>query len=631
MYAINNVFDILSLAGTDVFFGCNELDITFESVDETSLNLSNSNINTLGNGAFENCTSIDDLVLTDTNITVFNTALFKGCINLTSAIIPDTLTEFKASVFENCTNLTKIELTNTITSVGDACFKNCINLEEIYIKNSSAIISPTAFTNSSLTVRYESIVVLTGLTINSPVYTTLTTNYPNVTIIDELYYDGLIELLKKTMILLDVPIKTARKYVYPSLGIRLTNNSTVVLTTENIVNQQIDPNKLAEFRYLLITFIFEYNNPYTSFLINPLRLRLTNLYPQFAENTFVKLYASKPDVVNPYYDVNTLNNITHLYTLIPNEPNYNEYIINGSNVRIFKNASDKFVIRQSSNNFATFQDTIIEPNSTSSIDNYNLIFGETNEFMLYMNLALFNPAIPSTFYLNDFTFVIEASKATIRNIADTEPFTADAYAEINVPVSVASNTFQYWSDAINVDDVRTEDLKFRTQPNLFWNTFYLTRANVYENHIAFYRNQTDVMRYQIKYDFVRYLALKIFKTAQGADIFNNNDAVTNNLDTISNAMFNSKLNAAIAEGEFYDQDISGNIPRSIFYQMLNNTPERISPNAGEWTPMPFYSGENLFVKLIINPNSEQRYIINGRDVGLIPERSYSIKMKLIPG
>lgn len=57
---------------------------------------------------------------------------FKGCPNLKSVIIPDSITNICSKAFEDCSSLTKITLGNSLASIGNLAFSGCNNLTSIY-------------------------------------------------------------------------------------------------------------------------------------------------------------------------------------------------------------------------------------------------------------------------------------------------------------------------------------------------------------------------------------------------------------------------------------------------------------------------------------------------------------------
>ena len=75
---------------------------------------------------------------------------FYGCTNLTSIIIPNSVTTIGGSTFEECTGLSSIVIPNSVTSIGDYAFYDCTSLTSITIPNSVNEIGEGAFAESGL-------------------------------------------------------------------------------------------------------------------------------------------------------------------------------------------------------------------------------------------------------------------------------------------------------------------------------------------------------------------------------------------------------------------------------------------------------------------------------------------------
>jgi hypothetical protein len=634
MYIVTNPLEFLGLVGSDIFFGCNSLEnINFTSKFNTSINIG-VNVSNIGAGAFENCINVDVVNIKSSNLINLSDNLFKNCITLNDIILPNTISTIGTSTFENCLSIDELTFPENLTSIGVNAFLNCANLAVLRVFNNINSIDSTSFDGCIKLLNTSSGVILTNELNPSKNYAL---NYFKLKFENVSYYpleeeDLLALTVLKTKELLNISIEKAREYVYPSLAIKLKNENTLIVSDVNFVSNEIESTKVNEFRNLILDFIFKSNPDYTNFIVNYSKFRFDNMSQEFHTSTLVKIYRPGTTTINFLNDTTILPNITHIYSLIDFEPNYNEYLINGKMVRISKTDFGTFSIRTSTNNFSTYSEIFIEPNQHHSIDNFLLLFGK-NELLLSMNLTLFNPINPLGFYINEFILNITSGLSTIKNVEPLQAIVADAYAEISVPISVMTSTFYYQSDAINVDDILSEDLKFKTAYNSYWNTFCPTQAVVIENRIPFYKTAMDAEKYKIKHDFVRYLALKIFKTPQGVDIFSNNDALTANLDALSTYAFNLKMHSYTNLGEeLFDVDISGNLSRIIFYEILNTYPGRIAPKTNEWSSMPFYAGDQIYIKLIINPNQDQLNIFK-KNIGTtpIPPRTYSIKLKMVPG
>jgi len=70
---------------------------------------------------------------------------FRGYLNLTSIIIPNSVTSINHYAFRGCTGLTSISIPNSVTSIGDEAFRECTSLTSISIPNSVTSIGENAF------------------------------------------------------------------------------------------------------------------------------------------------------------------------------------------------------------------------------------------------------------------------------------------------------------------------------------------------------------------------------------------------------------------------------------------------------------------------------------------------------
>lgn len=82
----------------------------------------------------------------DTTYTVdeISSYAFRGCTNLTSVTIPNTV-EYISGAFENCTNLKSVNLPPNITKIGYHTFSECSSLESIIIPQNVRFIGQKAF------------------------------------------------------------------------------------------------------------------------------------------------------------------------------------------------------------------------------------------------------------------------------------------------------------------------------------------------------------------------------------------------------------------------------------------------------------------------------------------------------
>lgn len=78
-------------------------------------------------------------------VTEIGDSTFRGCTNLTSVKIPDSVTSIDDSAFYGCSSLTSVTIPNGVTSIGDSTFYGCTSLKSVTIPNSVTSIGDSAF------------------------------------------------------------------------------------------------------------------------------------------------------------------------------------------------------------------------------------------------------------------------------------------------------------------------------------------------------------------------------------------------------------------------------------------------------------------------------------------------------
>ena len=75
----------------------------------------------------------------------FEEGCFIGCSNLTSIVIPNSVTAVGDLAFQDCSSLTSIYIPNSVTAIGENAFSFCSGLTAVNIPNSVTTIGPNAF------------------------------------------------------------------------------------------------------------------------------------------------------------------------------------------------------------------------------------------------------------------------------------------------------------------------------------------------------------------------------------------------------------------------------------------------------------------------------------------------------
>ena len=125
-------------AGHGTFKGCLQL---------TSIVLPNS-LTSIGDEAFYECSSLTSIEIPNSVTSIGNVAFYE-CESLTSIEIPNSVTSIGYEAFFHCYSLTSIEIPNSVTSIGDGVFQYCSGLTSVTIPDNVTSIGQNAFRNCS--------------------------------------------------------------------------------------------------------------------------------------------------------------------------------------------------------------------------------------------------------------------------------------------------------------------------------------------------------------------------------------------------------------------------------------------------------------------------------------------------
>ena len=107
-------------------------------------------VTTIGKeGAFIGCTNLESVIIPD-NVTSIGEYTFYDCENLKSVIIPDNVTSIGEYMFYGCENLKSVIFGKNLTSIGEAAFLECKSLSSVTFPDSLTSIGAGSFCNTAL-------------------------------------------------------------------------------------------------------------------------------------------------------------------------------------------------------------------------------------------------------------------------------------------------------------------------------------------------------------------------------------------------------------------------------------------------------------------------------------------------
>ena len=119
-------------------------DWTFSRCSDLTSIIIPTSVTRIGEYAFSYCSGLSSITIPN-NVTSIGQSAFYGCSSLASITIPNSITSIADGVFADCSSLISITIPNSVTSVGNYAFSGCSGLTSISIPNSVTSIGISAF------------------------------------------------------------------------------------------------------------------------------------------------------------------------------------------------------------------------------------------------------------------------------------------------------------------------------------------------------------------------------------------------------------------------------------------------------------------------------------------------------
>ena len=227
-----------------------------------------------------------------------------------------------------------------------------------------------------------------------------------------------------------------------------------------------------------------------------------------------------------------------------------------------------------------------------------------------------------------------------------------ATAVFQVSVDSMKQLFRYQTDSNDVTNLDATDIKYFVDSSA-WPQLNPANAmlDAPESSNPIASSGIESNKQLVAHDFVRYLALKLFNTHLGVDLFNNEVELLNNIRSIcddsaaGHTMYdiNDKVQKVSITGSHADiqgapgakymtnaNQTSENICRVIMQQMTNSAIERFAQledaDANNRRALPFQADDSISFKVTITPADGQEELTGVSEFG---GRSYEIRLVLV--
>jgi len=250
-----------------------------------------------------------------------------------------------------------------------------------------------------------------------------------------------------------------------------------------------------------------------------------------------------------------------------------------------------------------------------------------------------------------------AQGATMFGGAEIQLADVSATAVYFISESDIQSVFKFQSDSWDINDISASDVRYFIDMTAWPETLFFNPVNAMLDKEGASGYITDIgiaNKMLVKHDFIRYLALKLFNTPNGVDLFNNEEELITHLNTMGNASFQRDISGtlwkyATTSSEAVNDltfilDLSSNLKcttdnltsndnicRELFNQLLVNNKMRFNNIAlndenNNIASLPITVGDSISYRFTVFPAANQNDLTG---VSAFGGRSYAIKLKVV--
>jgi len=257
------------------------------------------------------------------------------------------------------------------------------------------------------------------------------------------------------------------------------------------------------------------------------------------------------------------------------------------------------------------------------------------------------------FVIEDFASSVTMGTAGTLASASIPSLDASSIAVLEVDLDDMKDVFQFQTDSTDFVNTAATDLKYLVQmanwPSLNPSNAMLDHTSATNPIATVGSDGSDLAanKMMVCHDYTRYLAVKLFSTHFGVDLFNNETALLQNLRAVTGVAssgqtwydISASLVAVSTTGDhtgIVTGDASGNymtnaqtantnICKSLFDQLMGASASRFSGlgNSGTFQSIPFAADDTISFKLTVAAATNQH---NLTGVSAIGNRVYKIKL-----